>query len=70
MSSTINALEDLQPQFYQYSFNLSDVFGSIDSLDIQFIGNSNNENKYTGFAGIELSYDLNWIIDLGSLQEE
>jgi hypothetical protein len=71
MSPTINAtLGDLQPQFNQYFFNISDVFGSIDSLDIQFVGNSNNENKYTGFAGIELSYDLNWIIDISSIQEQ
>ncbi|MEE9190213.1 MAG: hypothetical protein V3U16_05540 [Candidatus Neomarinimicrobiota bacterium] len=70
MSPTIDtSLGDLQPQFQEFTFNLSDILGTIDTLRLGFIGNTNTAVKYSGFSGVNLSYDLNWIIDISSIQE-
>lgn len=70
LSPTIDTgIGDLQVQFTYYSFNISDVLGSIDTLRLGFIGNTNTAIKYSGFSGVTLSYDLNWIIDINSIQE-
>ena len=53
----------LLPQFQQYTFNISNVLGPIDYLFLLFDGNGNSDEKYTGFAGISISYDMSWIID-------
>jgi hypothetical protein len=63
-------IDSLTTTFTEFTFNLSSVLGSIDTLSLSFIGNTNNDDKYTGFAGVELQYDLNWVIDLSSLMEE
>jgi hypothetical protein len=60
---------DIQTQFQEYTVNISSILGSVDTLSIGFIGNTNTDEKYTGFGGVTLSYDLNWVIDAGSLQE-
>jgi hypothetical protein len=71
MSPTIDAsVGDLQPQFHEYTFNLSYVLGSFDTLSIGFVGNTNSDDKYSGFSGVTLSYDLDWIIDVSSIHEE
>jgi hypothetical protein len=62
--------DPIPSQFTYYTFNLSNVLGSVDTLQLRFIGNTNADDKYTGYAGVTLSYDLNWIIDLSSIHEE
>jgi hypothetical protein len=63
-------LQNLHPQFREYTLTLSNILGSIDTLSLCFIGNTNTANKYSGFAGVTLSYDENWIIDISSIHEE
>jgi hypothetical protein len=70
MSPQFNpSLGDLHTQFQEYTINISSILGSVDSLTIGFMGNTNTDEKYTGFAGVALLYDMSWIIDAGSLQE-
>jgi hypothetical protein len=56
-------------QFKQFTLNISDFTGPVDSLSITIDGKTNHENKYLGFGGVMLSYDMDWIIDAGSIQE-
>ncbi|MEE8341136.1 MAG: hypothetical protein V3S42_05355 [Candidatus Neomarinimicrobiota bacterium] len=55
MSPTVgNATEDLLPTFQRFDFNLSEIFGELDTLDIEIIGNENALEKYAGVSYLSL----------------
>ena len=55
MSPTLgNATEDLLPSFQQFDFNLTEIFGELDSLYIEIIGNQNTLDKYAGVSYLSL----------------
>ena len=49
-----NASEDLLPSFQQFDFNLTEIFGELDSLDIEIIGNLISLDKYAGVSYLSL----------------
>jgi hypothetical protein len=48
------ANEDLTPEFQTFDFDLSQIFGNMDSLDIEIIGNQNEIDKYAGVSYLSL----------------
>ena len=70
MSPTLgNATEDLVPYFQTHTFNLSEIFGPLTTLDIMIIGNQNSDYKFVGVDSLALTGSGGWNAIGGSIIE-
>lgn len=49
-----NTNQILTPNFENFSFNLTSIFGAVSDIEIEFQANTNTANKYIGIEGISL----------------
>ncbi len=55
MTPTVgNATEDLTPNFEDFTFNLTQIIGAVDTMQLRIEGKTNKSTKYLGIEGISL----------------
>ena len=59
----------LTPDFRDYYFNLSEILGPLETIQLNIEGKTNRSNKYIGIAGISLIGLGGWAVDTGSYIE-
>jgi len=64
-----NSSQNLTPNFEDYTFNLTGIFGSQDTFNLAIEGKTNKSNKYLGIEGISLIGVGGYTILAGGLTE-
>ena len=64
-----NATQILTPEFQDFTFNLTDILGELDTIQLNIEGKTNRSNKYLGIEGISLIGLGGWEIVSGSYIE-
>jgi len=64
-----NSTDNLTPNFEEYSFNITQIIGQVDSMHLAFEGKTNSSNKYLGIQGLSLYGAGGWNIMTGSYKE-
>ena len=64
-----NSTDNLTPNFEEYSFNITQIIGQVDSIWLTFEGKTNSSNKYLGIQGLSLYGSGGWDIVTGSYIE-
>ncbi len=64
-----NATEDLVPLFQKHTFNLTEIFGPLTTLDLTIIGNQNSDSKFVGIDSLKLTASGGWNAISGTMIE-
>ncbi len=70
MTPTVgNSTDNLTPNFEDHTFNITQIIGSVDSMQLSFEGKTNTSNKYIGIEGLSLYGSGGWDVLDGGYKE-